>query len=49
MVGVHGGQVGSAVHAAEVRAGGGGVALAVAWRLVVGHGVGGGSGGRAGH
>lgn len=49
VVGVHGGQVGAAVHAAEVGAGGGGVALAVAWRLVVGHGVGGGGGGRARH
>lgn len=49
VVGVHGGQVGAAVHAAEVRAGRGGVALAVARRLVVGHGVGGGGGGGAGH
>lgn len=49
VVGVHGGQVGAAVHAAEVGAGGGGVALAVAWRLVVGHGVGGGGGGGARH
>lgn len=47
MVGVHGGQVGAAVYAAEVRAGRGGVALTVARRLVVGHGVGGGGGGRA--
>lgn len=47
VVGVHGGQVGSAVHAAEVRAGGGRVALAVARRLVVGHGVGSGGGSRA--
>lgn len=49
MVGVHGGQVGTTVHTAEVRAGWGGVALAIAWRLVVGHWVGGGCGGRAGH
>lgn len=47
MVGVHGGQVGATVHAAEVGAGRGRVALAVAWRLVVGHGVGGGRGSRA--
>lgn len=45
VVRVHGRQVGSAVHAAEVRAGRGGVALPVARRLVVGHGVGGGGGG----
>lgn len=53
VVGVHGRQVGAAVHAAEVGAGGGGVALAVARRLVVRHGVGGGGGsgggGRARH
>ena len=49
VVGVHGGQVGAAVHAAEVGAGGGGVALAVARRLVVGHRVGGGGSGRARH
>lgn len=47
VVGVHGGQVGTTVHTAEVGAGWGGVALAVAWRLVVGHGVGGGGGCRA--
>lgn len=49
VVGVHGGQVGAAVYAAEVRAGRGGVALTVARRLVVGHGVGGGGGGGAWH
>lgn len=48
-MGVHRRQVGAAVHAAEVGAGRRRVALAVAWRLVVGHGVGGGSGGRARH
>jgi len=42
VVGVHGRQVGAAVHAAEVGPGRGGVALAVARRLVVGHRVGGG-------
>lgn len=49
VVGVHGGQVGATVHTAEVGAGGGWIALAVAWCLVVGHGVGGGSGCRARH
>lgn len=49
VVGVHGGQVGATVHTAEIGAGGGGIALAVAWRLVVGHGVGGGSSGGARH
>lgn len=49
VVRVHGGQVGATVHAAEVGAGGSRVALAVAWRLVVGHGVGGGGGGGARH
>lgn len=47
VVGVHGRQVGAAVHTAEVGAGMGGVALAVAWRLVVGHGVGSGGSSRA--
>lgn len=47
VVGVHGGQVGATIHPAEVRAGRGGVALPVPRRLVVGHGVGGGSGGGA--
>jgi len=41
VVGVHGAQVG--VHPTEVGAGGSRVALAIARRLVVGHGVGGGS------
>lgn len=49
VVGVHGRQVGATVYAAEVGAGGARVALAVARRLVVGHGVGGGGGGRARH
>lgn len=38
---VHGCQVGAAVHSTEVGAGRSGIALAVARRLVVGHGVGG--------
>lgn len=45
VVGVHGGKVGATVHSAEVGAGGGGIALAIAWCLVVGHWVGGGGGG----
>lgn len=46
-MGVHGCQVGATVHATEVGTGGGVVALAVAWRLVVGHGIGGGCSSRA--